>query len=552
MSVIYFLLLVGVLVAVHELGHFAAARALGIGIVRLSLGFGPTLVRLVVRGTEYRIGAVPLGGYVRLCGEDPGDDVPVEQQHLAFSARPLWHRLIVVFAGPAANLALPLLIYFCFFLGHTEVPAPVIGDVMPDSPAAAAGLRPGDRVLSVDGDRVHTWEELESYIDSHAERAVRVTLSRAGEELSTYVTPRRTVLRQRTGGQAREQGLIGVTQAPLPPRVGILDPASAAARAGLRTGDLVISVDGEPIESWTVLTDRLRRHTRRVPLAYLRPTRAALGFADVRVHDAEIADVVPDFAVSEDGKKSVATGLASAEFFVADVEPGSPAERAGLQRGDLIATLDGVAVSSWMRFDQALQADPGGEHELAWQRALPGGGASRLSARLRQERRVVKDEYGHAQEQLVFGAENDFRAGEGQMVPINGRVLYAAGHAWDRTGRTIAEVAGGFASLLAGEAPKEGVGGPIMMYRIASVSGQKGWDYFLLMIALISVNLGLLNLLPIPVLDGGHLVMFALEGASRRKVSARVREAALLVGLLVLVSMTVLALRNDVLRYVLQ
>ncbi len=551
MSVVYFLLLVGVLVAVHELGHFTAARALGIQVLRLSLGFGPTLVRLVVRGTEYRVGAVPLGGYVRLLGEDPSDDVPADERHLAFHARPIWQRLIVVFAGPAANLVMPLFIYFFFFLGHTEVPAATVGDVLPDSPAAAAGLRPGDRVLSVDGKGVHTWEAFEAYIDGHAEQAVRVTLARAGEEVSTYVTPRRFVMRKRSG-TAREQGLIGVTQAPLPPRVGILEPGSPAARAGLRTGDLIISVDGEPVDSWTVLADRLRRHTRRIPLAYLRPTRAPVGFADIRVHDAELADVVPDFHVADDGRQSVDTGLASAEFFVAEVEPGSPAEHAGLQRGDLIAALDGAPITSWLRFDQALQAEPDREHELTWRRAAPSGGAVQLSARLRQQRRVVRDEYGHDQEQLVFGALNDFRAGAGQMVPIDGRVLYAAGHAWSRTGRTIAEVAGGFASLLAGEAPREGVGGPIMMYRIASVSGQKGWDYFLLMIALISVNLGLLNLLPIPVLDGGHLVMFALEGASRRVVAPRVREAALVVGLVVLVSMTLLALRNDLLRYVLQ
>ena len=138
------------------------------------------------------------------------------------------------------------------------------------------------------------------------------------------------------------------------------------------------------------------------------------------------------------------------------------------------------------------------------------------------------------------------------MVPIPGRFGYALTHAFDRTGETIALMARGLVGLAFGDLPRDHVGGPIMMYRMASVSGAKGWEAFLLMLALISINLGLINLLPIPVLDGGHLVVFAIEAIRRRRLSPRVREAVVLAGLALIVSLTVLALRNDVVRYLLR
>jgi regulator of sigma E protease len=550
MSVVYFLILVGVLVTVHELGHFVAARATGVRVLRLSLGFGPALISVRRRGTEYRVGAVPLGGYVRLLGEDPTDEVPEAERAGSFAEKPLWQRLVVVFAGPAFNLLAPLPIYFFFYLGHTEVPAPVIGDVLPASPAASAGLEPGDEVVSVDGHGVRTWEDVESRVGGRADKSVRFVVKRGSESVSTYVTPRRHTLRQRDG-MKREQTLVGITQAPLPPRVGVLDAASPAARAGLETGDLVISVEGQAVGSWTALLRELDAHTRHARIAYLRPEPAGLGFADVAIEHAALADVVPDFHVGPSGRAEVDSGLISAEFFVARVEPGTPAARAGLVPGDVITALDGAPVTSWLAFDQALMAEPDRAHHLEWRRARAGGGSDAYSADVVQMRQKGKDEYGHERELLVFGAQNDFRAGDGQMVPIDGRVLYAAGHAWGRTGETIREVGRGFGTLLTGRAPAGSMGGPIMMYRIASVTGHKGWDYFLLMIALISVNLGLLNLLPIPVLDGGYLVMFAVEGLARRQLSPRARDAVLTAGLVIIVAITALALRNDIARYLL-
>ncbi len=177
--------MVGVLVTVHELGHFTAAKLLGVKVLRFSLGFGPAIARVRGPETEYQIGVVPLGGYVRLLGEDPHDKVAEEDRDRSFSEKPLWRRLIVVFAGPVANLICPLAIYFFFFAGHTELPAAVIGDVFSGGPAAVAGIEPGDRVLEINGNLVRYWEEVEETVDANPGKLLRFQLHRANSRTST-------------------------------------------------------------------------------------------------------------------------------------------------------------------------------------------------------------------------------------------------------------------------------------------------------------------------------------------------------------------------------
>jgi regulator of sigma E protease len=545
MSVVYFLAMVGLLVAIHELGHFVAAKAVGVKVLRFSLGFGPPIVRVRAKGTEYQIGAVPLGGYVRMLGEDPSEVVAEDDRAGSFSDKPLWQRLVVVFAGPAANLLFPFVVYFAFFAGDRDLPAAVVGDVLAGGPAAEAGVEPGDRVLEINGKRVRYWEELESLVDGHAGQMLRFKIRRGDKDVFAYMAPRTHVLRDRAGSSS-EQGLIGVVQAPFPPEIGVLDPASPAARAGLRTGDRIVSVDGRPVESYGGLERALRASWKRAPIALLRPEKAPVGFAEITLYRPLLADLA---AEKHDGQ--VATGIAPSELFVAAVAPGTPAARAGLVAGDLLVALDGQPIRHWMLLEQALLGAPERSFHLTWRRGLAGGGAVDLEADIVQERRAAVDEYGQSHALIVFGAENDVGPVTGERVPIDSRFSYAAVHALDRTAQTTILMARGLVSLVRGQLPRDTIGGPIMVFRMASVSGHKGWDEFLLMLALISVNLGLLNLLPIPILDGGHVVMFAIEAVRRRRVSPRVRDGFVMAGLVVIVSLTVLALKNDIVRYLL-
>jgi regulator of sigma E protease len=540
-------------VVIHELGHFAAAKLLEVKVLRFSIGYGRPLVRVKLRDTEYQIAAFPLGGYVRILGIE-GDDRTDKlgargDAGRSFASRPLWQRLVIVFAGPAANLVLPVVIYFVFFAGHSVLPAAVIGDVIEGGAAARAGLDPGDRVLEIDGTPVRYWQEIETAVRSSPGKELHLRVARNGKVFERYLTPLEETVRHRDGA-VTQQGRVGITHAPFVPLVGVIDGGSPAARAGLRTGDLIISVDGQPVRNWSDVQRHVGRFARRTSLVYFRGTEVP-GVPQIQLLAAGFADLVPETQVDAQLNRQTYTGLEHAEMFVAHVDAGSPADTAGLRPGDLVTALDGVAVAHWVDLDQRLQAEPNRTFRLTWRRAAAGTTGT-MSAELTQVRRKHFDDYDHTVTRLVFGARNDVDRGIGATIPIDGRFGFATGKALERTGETISTMVSGFFKILGGDTPGDALGGPLMMYRVASVSGTQGWDSFLLMLALVSINLGLINLLPIPMLDGGHLLVFALEAAQRRALSTRVRERVQLAGLIVVGLITVLALRNDLTRYLLR
>jgi regulator of sigma E protease len=535
MSVLYFLLLVGVLVVIHELGHFAAAKLLDVKVLRFSFGYGRPLVRAKIGETEYQVAVFPLGGYVRILGIE-GDSPTKADAGRSFASRPLWQRVVIVLAGPAANLILPVVIYFVFFAGHTMLPAAVVGDVLDGGPAARAGLEPGDRVLEINGHAMRYWEDIEQVVQSSPDKELKLRIERNGKQFERYITPMQDVVRQRDGRVAT-QGRVGITHAPFVPLVGVIDAQSPAGRAGLTTGDLIISVDGRPVRNWSDVKHALGRIARRSSIVYFRGTELP-GVPQIELLSPGFADLVPETEINPTLVRKTYTGLEHAEMFVAHVEPGSPADTAGLRPGDLIVALDDKPLVHWVDLDQRLQADPTKTFELTWKRATTGK-TETLSAELTQVQRREIDEYGHTRTRLVFGARNDVDRGTGAMTPIEGRFGYAFNSALERTGDTIHTMVNGFIHI----------GGPVTLFKAASGAGNQGWDAFLLMMALISINLGLLNLLPIPMLDGGHLLLFAVEGALRRPLSAKARVRIEQAGLVVIGLIVIVAASNDVLGF---
>ena len=346
-----FLAVLGILIFVHEFGHFLVARRLGVGVTKFSFGFGPKLAGFQRGETEYLISAIPLGGYVKLVGENDGEEIPPEQQEKAFCNKPVWVKMAVVAAGPIGNLLFAFLVFWGIFLGGVPVLTPKIGDVMPDTPAARAGLKAGDLIVRIGEKKITTWDELAAGIkESGAGKGLPLTIRRGEEEIRVTVTPEiregRTIFGERVDG----------------PKIGV---------------------------------------------------------------------------------------VASKEIIQRKINP----------------------------------------------------------------------------------------------VAAVGR---AAEETWRITHLTVLTVG----KLVMRVIPSDSLGGPILIAQMAGDQAREGVSPFVYFLGLLSVNLGILNLLPIPILDGGHLLFFSIEALRRKPLSPQARMMAQQVGLALILMLTALVFYNDIARLI--
>ncbi len=547
----WFILFIGALIFFHELGHFLVAKACGIKVERFSLGFGPKLVSWRRGETDYRLSALPLGGYVKMLGEVPGVEIPPEDLPRAFSSKPVWQRSLVVVAGPAFNFVLAWFIYLAIGVGQRSFEDTRIGVVSRGEPAWQAGLRPGDRLTAIDGEPVREWEELRGWISERPGVTMTLTVERDGAERAVELTPGRHD-EQNLFQEVETRGRIGISPTYVKPLVGVVDRDSPAAAAGVRTGDQLTAVNGREVGAW----HEVRAAVAATPAG--EPVRLALR----RGEQSLAVSLTPSEAPAElDGDLFSAadaphgyTGLVSQESLVAEVDADTPAARLGLQPGDRLVRL--VIIKDQARVERPIDVwgldlaafhgvDARSDFLVTYQR-----GRQLFTGELRLLETKQKDELKNEHTTFVFGARNDpttrgiytytRQVGLGEAMQRAGVEVWFAG--------TV--VVKALAKMAQRKIPADSVGGPIMLFEIARMSAERGLRAYLSMMALISVNLGLLNLLPIPVLDGGHLVFFGLESLRRRPLSLRVREVANLVGMALLVLLMVLVLRNDLLRFV--
>ena len=428
-TLLAFAFVLGVLIFVHELGHFLAAKRVGIRVLKFQLGFNPTIVSFKRGDTEYSIGALPLGGYVKMAGDSPDETLTGRADE--FLSKSKWERFQVLIMGPAMNLLLALVVTAFVLYRGAEVPAyrdmpPVVGTVMTGSPAAKSDLQPGDRILSVAGRDVDTWEQFFIAVGSRPNRQTSLTIQRDGREMERVVTP---IV---PPGQSRfEIGDIGVLP-DVHPHLQSVSPGEPGERGGLKAGDVILAVDGRPVTFHTQLREAIAKHPEQ-PMA---------------------------IAIRRDGAELSVTV--------------TPARRG----------------------------------EVGWLGVLPVDETKSL-----------------------------------KPGPVEALVLSARRNV-ENAGLIFQTVWG----LITRETSPKQLMGPVAIAQLSGESAQLGLIPLLSLMALISLNLGLLNLLPIPILDGGHIFIMALEGVARRDFSTRVKEKMLLAGFVVLMMLMVTVIYNDLAR----
>jgi len=543
MDFVYFIVLVGVLVFVHELGHFTVAKLSGVTVQRFSLGFGPRLTGFRLGETEYVIALIPLGGYVRMLGERPFDVVSRDDASKSFQHQPLLRRMAIVFAGPAMNLVLPLGLFFIVSLGDATLSPANVGTVFPGRPADGR-LLPGDEILSVDGEPVSTFREVSRAVDGSVGRPLTLHLRRGGQELDEVIVPvlTRSV---RELGRVEERGRVGIMPHHPMPVVGVLAPRGAAAQAGLRTFDRILTVSGESVDRYIDLARALeRRRGAIVPLTYLRPRRvtgALGGLAELEIYTPRVATLS---LASQGSDVALAAGIEPSDLYVRSVRVGSAEQAAGLRPGDRIVALDGRPVRLWSTFLLDLRAGGGVTHDLLYRR---GSTLHAVRYRLPVERGVTAE--GQRYDRYSIGLEHWMPLRLDPGVPNPHRLADAFRGAFERTREMVELTVLSVVRLLQGEVSMRSIGGPLTIFDVAGSAARSGLPDYLTVMAFISVNLGLINLLPIPLLDGGHLLFFLLEAVRRRRVSRRTSEYASWVGLVLLLLLMGLALRNDIERH---
>ena len=441
-----FIVALGVLIAVHEYGHFAIGRALGFKVLRFSIGFGrPLLLRRGRDGTEYVLAMIPLGGFVRFADEAEAP-VAAADRGAAFNHRPVWARILVLLAGPGANFVFAILAFWVLFQVGVPGLKPVVGDVLVDSLAARAGLRSGDEIVAVNGRPAATQESavlgvLSAVIDSGT---VRLTVRNpAGERPVSIAVPEaeRSGLTE-PGAWSRGLGFAFVPPR-MPAQIGALVAGGTAGAAGLRAGDRIENVDGQPIKDFTGLVEVVsQRPGKTVPMA--------------------------------------------------------------VRRGGELLT-----------FDVPVRAEPDPLHA--------GGTVGRIGIRPGGEA------------QWPPGVETVERYGVVRALPA------ALGETWDK----VALTAKFLAHMVTGQVSRSNISGPLQIAQFAGITARAGGTAFLSFLALISISLGVLNLLPIPILDGGQIVYQCAEGLRGRPLSDSVKLMGQNLGFAMLILLMSLAFYND-------
>ncbi len=541
-NVLAFLLLIGPLIFFHELGHLIAAKLVDVKAVRFSIGFGPALISKRIGETEYCLAPIPLGGYVQLLGQHPSDeDGPDADRSL--QNRPLWAKYFVYFAGPLANLILPLVVYFFYFvINTTMVTPPIVGTVLPGTAAAEAGLQQGDRIVAVDERDVRSWSELQIRFSEAPEQELQVQIERDGKRLDRVITPKKVVTRNEAGAP-EARGRLGVISLFYAPEIGIIDLESPAYQEGLRTGDVITSLNGEPVRTTEEL-ERMLAVTGDgvVRLTYLRAQAQPGPGGTYLWYESHHAQLLP----RKDGGESP-TGILPARRFVRSVDPGSPAAAAGMKAGDQILSVAGQPLEQWVQIDDIFSTRR--DEAVTFEFQSPGE-TPRL-AELKLSSRKWTDILKYEHEVPWLGANGYTKVEEAPPEPLRGRFTYALSAAVDKTQYGVSLIWSGVTRMLTFDLGVDQLSSVVGIYAVAGRAYEQGPGAFLNILAMVSINLFIINLLPVPILDGGHILFFTIEAIRRRPLSQRAREIASAVGLVFILLLLLVATRNDILRYIL-
>lgn len=544
-SIIGMVVLLGGLIFFHELGHYSVAKFFKVKVETFSLGFGKKIFKKKWGETEYCLSLFPLGGYVKMMGDDPFAEVPADQAARAFSTQALYKRFAIVAAGPIANLLLAYVLFMVvFWVGQPQMSSQV-GSVQVDSPTWNAGLRSGDRIVNLNGEAVTTWQEVEGWLRSREGQTVEVSVLRKNEPVALSLPIDRVKSKNAFGEDEWVGGLKGASPNPVAAAVGISNPKSIAALSGLQTGDLITEVEGTKVTSFDELKEVINQKWKpssQIALSYQR------GIESKKAVENLSATLQLPASASQDGLSAL--GMFPSETFVRQVSKDSPASKAGLLEGDRILQIAEQPVFYFDAVVDAIQKSgiEGGSVKIQIEREGLLKTLEITPVETTQEDPVTQQTY----KKYMIGFAPFLVYQEPDLTTVRVTGLGALIHkAFSETNDLAKKMVLSLGKLATGSISIKNLGGPVLIATVAGKSLDAGLVQFLQMMALISINLFLLNLFPVPVLDGGHLLFFTIEAIKGKPVTVRTMEIANQIGMVFILTLVVLTLFNDISRILL-
>jgi regulator of sigma E protease len=430
------IIVLGILIFVHELGHFIIAKRLGVGVLRFSLGFGPKILGKKIGETEYQISAIPLGGYVKIIGENPEEEISEEERQRSFSAKPIRTRMAIIGFGPLMNVLLSFVFLCLVALIGFKIPAfmegpPRVGWIEPNSPGQRGGIRAGDLIIRINDRKVTNWEEVKFILVSNPNARLRLAIERDGRVVVKELVP-------------EERGLFGAgytgLQPEWPPIIKEIIKGDPADLGGLKKDDLILAIDGEEMRHWIQMAMTIWENPDKILTFKVKRGQEILSFS-----------IRPKAVESQE------------------------------------KTIGLIGISN------------------------PG--------------------------EVIFKQYGPFRA-----------IVWGGRETLELTKRTITVLW----RLVVRKISHRMVGGPILIVQMAGQVAKSGITDFMLFIAGLSITLAIINIIPIPLLDGGHLLFLGIEAIRRKPIGVKARNLAYRAGLVIIIMLMLIVFYNDITRFFLK
>jgi regulator of sigma E protease len=574
MQILAGIILLGILIIFHELGHFLFAKWLGVRVLVFSVGFGPKIWGFKKGETEYRLSAIPLGGYVRMFGESLEDELTAEEKKMSFMHQAIWRKSLIAFAGPLFNFILPIILFFFLLIGIEQVFAPRVGTLVSGGVAEKAGILPDDLIIAVNDHPVHSFNEIADIVarNPNIDISLRIKREIAGsgyKELDLIVKPEaKTSFNPLEKDQAI--GRIGIMPAIELPIVTVFS-GSPLKEAGLHSFDEIIAIDNKNITSANELISSLamikpsskmtikryesddkngQEHVIKAPenLTISREKLPVKIINKLSDNDSEeilhLVNKTKWILLEEQTLLLNNLGISLAKGSVREIIVDSIAYDLGLRIKDRIVAMDGEKLISSIQLQQKISHKGAEPHILGVIKndktpivyifTMPDSALDQVDL--------------NADLLNIFGISTVPVFKSGELIERRVNPLEAIKRATTQTANIVLMTGKSLWLLVKREVPASQIGGPIMLFDVAQQAAKKGLHYYIFIMCLLSVNLGLLNLLPIPALDGGHLLLFGIESVQRKPLTQKTRAIATQIGIAILLMLMAFAIWNDLSR----